>query len=220
MTDLSIISTQDSSPTIRNELTGDTYHSIHGAIQESNHVFIRHGLDYSVQTFSKSKITILEMGLGTALNALLTYQYSQQFNISIDYWALEAFPLEESLYREINFGLYQNILMQFHACDWGQSASISPHFTFTKIQTKIESVELPKARFNVVYYDAFAPNSQPELWTPEIFEKLSQWMSRPSILTTYCAKGEVKRALKSKGFIVENLPGPPGKREMIRARLG
>lgn len=219
MNHLSIITTNDGSPTICNEITGDTYHSIHGAVQESNHVFIKHGLEYFFKTYAKSKITILEVGLGTALNALLTYQYGKQFNLSIDYFALEAFPLEKSLYNKIDYGSDSEVLVQFHESDWEQTIRISQNFNFTKHQTKLEEADLSRGLFDVVFYDAFAPNSQPELWTAEVFEKVSSWMTRPSILTTYCAKGEVKRSLKSMGFIVENLPGPPGKREMVRASL-
>ena len=216
---LSIVTTADGSPTIRNNLTGETYHSIHGAVQESQHVFIKHGLEYFRQTFPKEKINILEVGLGTALNALLTLQFSRILNLKIEYVALEAYPLAKNLYCQLDFGSDKNTMLQLHECEWEKPINISPNFTLTKHQTKIELTELDRHKFDLVYYDAFAPNSQPEMWTAELFSKLFRWMASPSVLTTYCAKGEVKRSLKSVGFRVENLPGPPGKREMIRAKL-
>lgn len=216
---LSIVTTKDGSPTIKNDLTGDTYHSIHGAIQESQHVFIKHGLEYVIQTFAKEEINVLEVGLGTGLNALLTLQFAINSNSKINYVAIEAFPLEKNIYHQLNYGMDSDSLQQFHECEWGKAIQFSPTFSFTKHQSKIENIELPVTSFDLVYYDAFAPNSQPEMWTPDIFNKLKSSMARPSILTTYCSKGEVRRTLKSVGFNVEKLPGPPGKREMLRASL-
>jgi tRNA U34 5-methylaminomethyl-2-thiouridine-forming methyltransferase MnmC len=214
---LSIVLTTDGSQTIRNDITGDTYHSIHGAIQESQHVFIKNGLEYFTQTFPKEKINILEVGLGTGLNALLTFQLARTLNLKVEYVALEAYPLSSELYSQLNYGSHNDILIQFHECEWDLPVCISQDFTFTKHQTRIESIELEEKKFDVVYYDAFAPNSQPEMWTPDLFNKLIVWMNIPSVLTTYCAKGEVKRSMRSAGYNIEKLQGPPGKREMIRA---
>ena len=214
MSALKLISTEDGSHTIKNELTGDTYHSVHGAVQESNHVFLKHGLEFFLQTFPQSKINILEIGFGTGLNALLTAQAFPE--TEIEYTTLEPFPLEEPIYKELNY-TNAEILLKLHRCDWNRPCAVTPNFTITKLQTTLDQVQLPQRHFNIVYFDAFAPSSQPELWTVQAFEKVYCAMAKPAVLTTYCAKGRVKRDLKSVGFMIESLPGPPGKREMVRA---
>jgi len=215
---LSLVTTSDGSHTIKNETTGDTYHSIHGAVQESQHVFIKNGLLHYVEKFSSKKIHILEIGLGSGLNALLTYKAQSQLNSEIEYTALEPFPLEEEFYRQLNYDS-QKALQTIHKSEWENPIPLSGDFTLFKSKAGIQSVDLPHNHFDVVYFDAFAPNSQPEMWTLDIFSKLRNCMRAPSVLTTYCAKGEVKRTLKAAGFTIESLPGPPGKREMVRAMI-
>jgi tRNA U34 5-methylaminomethyl-2-thiouridine-forming methyltransferase MnmC len=209
-----IVQTIDGSHTIRNESTGDTYHSIHGAVQESQHVFLKSGLEFFLNAHPTRHIKILEVGFGTGLNALLTLQ--QHIDIQIQYTTLEPYPLSGEIFQQLNY-YGKDELMALHACDWNAPQKISNNFTLTKLQTTLEQAQLPEIFFDVVYFDAFAPNSQPELWTPKAFGKIYQAMTQPAVLATYCAKGQVKRDLKSVGFIIESIPGPPGKREMVRA---
>ena len=216
--DLSIVLTSDGSQTIRNNVTGDTYHSVHGAIQESSHVFIKHGLEYFIRTFPEKKvIRIFEVGLGTALNAWLTLQYVKDLKVQVEYVALEPYPLEKEIYSNLNYGEDRETLLRFHECSWNTPVEFSNYFKFTKHSEKIELAELHTAMFNVIYYDAFAPKSQPEMWSKEILEKIRSSMALPGIFVTYCAKGQVKRDLKELKLKVENPEGPPGKRSMLRA---
>ena len=209
-----IVQTSDGSHTIKNELTGDTYHSVHGAVQESQHVFLKSGLEFFLNEHPTQCVRILEVGFGTGLNALLTLQ--QHPDIQIQYTTLEPYPLQADIFQQLNYNGKVE-LMALHACDWNAPQKITTNFTLTKLQTTLEQSRLDEVFFDVIYFDAFAPNSQPELWTPKALTKVYQAMTTPSLLTTYCAKGQVKRDLKAVGFVVESIPGPPGKREMIRA---
>jgi tRNA U34 5-methylaminomethyl-2-thiouridine-forming methyltransferase MnmC len=209
-----IIITTDGSHTIKNESTGDTYHSIHGAVQESQHVFIKSGLEFFLNQYSQQKINILEVGFGTGLNALLTIQKFQ--DIEVEYLTLEPYPLTSEIFCELNYN-DKEVLLRLHESEWSIPCSITTNFTITKLRSTLNEVKLPENYFDVVYFDAFAPNSQPELWTQAAFAKIKSTMRTPSVLVTYCAKGQVKRNLKAVGFVVESIPGPPGKREMIRA---
>jgi tRNA U34 5-methylaminomethyl-2-thiouridine-forming methyltransferase MnmC len=213
MDKLSLITTTDGSHTIKNESTGDTYHSIHGATQESNHVFIQNGLKYLLQSHPKETIRILEVGFGTGLNALLTISAK---DITIEYTALEPYPLTPDIYLSLNFE-NREMFLKLHQAVWENPVLISPAFTLVKYQSTLQLASLPENYFDLIYYDAFAPKSQPELWELEIFRKIKKLMTKFAVLVTYCAKGQVKRDLKTAGFIVESIPGPPGKREMIRA---
>ncbi len=214
MGNLSIVTTTDGSHTIKNESTGDTYHSVHGAVQESQHVFIKSGLEYFLAQHPKQRIRILEVGFGTGLNALLTLQAFP--DIELEYTTLEPYPLTEEIFHALNYD-GKEILLRLHECEWFTPCSITKNFTLTKLRTTLSDVKLPENHFDVVYFDAFAPNSQPELWTQEAFAKIKSVMSTPSVFVTYCAKGQLKRDLKSFDLVVESLPGPPGKREMVRA---
>jgi tRNA U34 5-methylaminomethyl-2-thiouridine-forming methyltransferase MnmC len=213
---LSIITTTDGSHTIKNELTGDTYHSIHGAIQESNHVFIHSGLNYFLQSNHKEVIRILEVGFGTGLNALLTLNAGE--NVAIEYTTLEPNPLSPEIYEALNFE-NREMFLCIHQAPWEKPQHIVSRFTLVKHQANLQQASFPENYFDLVYYDAFAPTSQPELWTLEIFQRIRSVMTSPSVFVTYCAKGQVKRDLKTAGFTVESIPGPPGKREMIRAKV-
>ncbi len=211
---LSIITTSDGSHTIKNESTGDTYHSIHGAVQESNHVFIQNGLQYFLRFNKKETVRILEVGFGTGLNALLTIKASG--DNAVEYTTLEPNLLPPEIYMSLNFN-DRETLLRLHQCDCEKPKMITSGFTLIKHQTTLQLATLPKNHFDLVYFDAFAPNSQPEMWTLDVFKKIKSLMFTPSIFVTYCAKGQVKRDLKSAGFTVESIPGPPGKREMVRA---
>jgi tRNA U34 5-methylaminomethyl-2-thiouridine-forming methyltransferase MnmC len=212
-TRMGVILTEDGSHTIKNETTGDTYHSIHGAVQESQHVFIKSGLGYFLSLHPRTEINILEVGFGTGLNALLTQAVP---GLKIEYTSLEPYPLSEEVYRALNYEPKETLLA-LHQCEWDSSCSITKDFILTKLESTLSEAKLPENHFDVVYFDAFAPNSQPELWTQGAFAKIKSAMATPSVFVTYCAKGQVKRDLKAVGFHVESIPGPPGKREMIRA---
>lgn len=208
--------TKDLSPTLYSEEFQQTYHSIHGAISESNHVFIQYGLAEIAKT--KNDISILEMGYGTGLNAALTWQYAIKNQLQINYYSIEKFPVDAELYhqfitqdKELNL-----MLSQLNQSEWNIIHSFSS-FQFIKNQMDIESLNL-EMKFDLIYYDAFSPNAQPELWTETIFKKMYDSLNPNGILVTYCAKGQVKRNLKAAGFYVESPTGPVGKREMTRAR--
>jgi len=215
-----IILTEDGSHSISVPDLNVTYHSIHGAIQESMHVFIEAGLRFwSGHSQWADRYKIFEMGLGTGLNALLTAIEAEEKKSKIRYTAVEQFPISIEEARTLNYTEYldhEKLFQQIHESSWIERVIISEYFILQK--EKISLLNFSAAeRFNLIYYDAFAPNAQPELWTKEIFEKLFQMLEPNGILVTYCSKGDVRRAMMSAGFGVEKLKGPPGKREMLRA---
>ncbi len=217
----SVILTKDGSHTISIPEMNVTYHSHHGAIQESLHVFIKAGLLVS-DAFGASDTSILEMGFGTGLNALLTLIEAERLKRQIHYTAIELFPLQYEEITALNYcdQLYRKDLIpifeKLHQCEWEKDITITPHFTLHKKKESLLQFNTSKLQ-NIIYFDAFAPSAQPKLWTPSIFEKLYSMLLTKGILVTYCSKGDVRRAMQSAGFIVEKLPGPPGKREMVRA---
>ncbi len=209
---LKIVSTKDGSQTILNEELGSTYHSRHGALTESQHVFIAKGLEKVIES-GMTEITILEMGFGTGLNALLTAIISVERNTRINYHALELFPLPESVWIEYQLPdeLAENrsLFDSMHGANWNKEVSINSNFLITKHHISLLDFE-PSLKFDLVYYDAFEPETQPELWTQEVFEKLFSWMNPKGVLTTYCCKGYVRRNMLGAGFEVTKVPGPPG----------
>ncbi len=218
--------TSDGSHTLYVPELDEHYHSIHGAVQESNHIFIQAGLVESRKSLVKSlkKVKILEVGLGTGLNALLTYLEAEKQDIQIEYTAIEAFPLEEEIYEALNFSSLipgenvDTIMNLIHASAWNIPVELSPDFVLFKRHEALENIILEPDRYDLVYFDAFAPEVQPELWTEDVFRKIYNSMIGGGILVTYCCKGDVKRAMKAAGFTIEKLPGPPGKREMLRGK--
>lgn len=197
----------------------ETYHSKHGAIQESMHVFINAGLGFT----KKSHLSILEIGFGTGLNALLTLLAAEQKESHIDYDSLEAFPLDEEIVKQLNYPTELKVTEKetkyfenLHAAEWEHPQKITAQFNLTKHKIDLASYQTTK-QFDIIYFDAFAPDIQPELWEKAIFENMYKCLVKNGVLVTYCAKGSVKRILKEVGFTVENIPGPPGKREMTRA---
>ena len=225
--DRKIIITADGSHSLRVEDLDENYHSVHGALQESKHVFIETGLKKMLSDSTlplKSTIDILEIGFGTGLNALLTYMEAEQQDVNIRYSSLEAYPIEPEIANQLNYvpllsnegnqGL-SSIFQQLHTCDWDKEIEISTHFTLHKIKDSIQNVAF-KNTYNLIYFDAFGPRVQPEMWTEEVFRKIIEVMNPGGCLVTYCAKGEVKRTLRKVGFTVETLQGPPGKREMTK----
>jgi tRNA U34 5-methylaminomethyl-2-thiouridine-forming methyltransferase MnmC len=217
--DPELVITSDGSHTLRVTSLNENYHSTHGALQESMHVFIHNGLDNT----NLNEIRVLEVGFGTGLNALLTAKAAANSCKEIFYSAIEPFPLSADLTSQLN---YPQIIdhaqaklwfEKIHSAEWGKETSIHGGFKLLKQRVTLQSVNLPGNFFDLVYFDAFAPQKQAEMWTREMFSKCYDSMSDESSLVTYCAKGQVKRDLRSVGFLVESLAGPPGKREMIRA---
>ena len=217
-----IIITKDGSHTISVPEMNVTYHSIHGAIQESMHVFIQAGLIDSEMFDYVGVHNVLEIGFGTGLNALLTLIEADKHKNRIYYTAIEPYPLNETEVSELNYCEqlkqpgYQRYFERMHEVGWEEMYEITQYFRLTKTKNNLFSFPNEESFF-LIYFDAFAPNAQPELWTKEVFEKLYSMMLPGGILVTYCSKGEVRRAMQSSGFTIEKLPGPSVKREMIRA---
>ncbi len=189
------------------------YHSVHGARNESMHVFIEAGLKH----ISASTIKILEIGMGTGLNVLLTAIHSAEK--SVEYHTIEKYPLKPEIYHHLNYFTNEQEkqwLWQIHESSWNQPFELKQNFTLLKKAAGFMATSIDQG-YNLIYYDAFAPEKQPEMWEPEIFEKIYNAMAPGGILVTYCAKGHVRRMLKDIGFRVERIPGPPFKRHMTRA---
>ena len=214
--------TNDGSATIYIPEMDETYHSTHGAIQEAKHVFIENGL----RTFEKngeSKLNILEVGFGTGLNALLTL-----INLGdrvVEYTGIEAYPVEMELVQGLNYVSElgeenQSNFDKLHTSGWNDLVQMSDQFSLKKVDQKIQEIIFVDEYFDLVYFDAFGPRAQGEMWKKEVLEKVAASMKTGGILVTYCAMGQFKRDLKSLGFEIEALPGPPGKREMTRATKG
>jgi tRNA U34 5-methylaminomethyl-2-thiouridine-forming methyltransferase MnmC len=211
--------TGDGSTTIFNSDFNEHYHSTFGAITESKHVFIEHGFHF----LTKDPVTVFEVGYGTGLNAYLTCLDAKHNKRSVTYYAIEKFPLEKPILSALNFpGLLvteeadKRIFTLLHEAEWEKTVVITGTFTLFKIKADLYTFH-PGFIADVIFFDAFAPDRQPEMWTSEIFRVLYDTLNPGGILTTYCVKGQVKRSMKEAGFRVEKLPGPPGKREMLRA---
>jgi tRNA U34 5-methylaminomethyl-2-thiouridine-forming methyltransferase MnmC len=216
---MQITKTKDGSDTIFVPELDEHYHSVNGAITESIHVFIKSGLG----SCEKRKINLFEVGFGTGLNALLTWLEIKKDNKMVNYHGIELHPLDHDFVLKLNYtgntGLdisRVKFFQELHATFWNKKIKIDDSFTLHKIHGNIHEVDLPKG-IDIVYFDAFSPDKQPDMWKEDVFKKLFIAMNYKGILTSYSAKGEVKRTLKKVGFFVEKLPGPPGKREMIRA---
>lgn len=216
-----IIETQDGSHTILSEHLNVSYHSKYGAVQESRHVFLTHGLlDLSLR---QKEIAILEIGFGTGLNALLTYQEAQNRDLRVEYYAAEAYPISVEQAKHLNYheciGLKdETLLTKFHEQKWGETTYYGKNFSLHKILSRFENLSVQTAYFDLIYYDAFAPSAQPELWETSVLSLMYDALKPGGMFVTYSAKGSVKRNLKALDFLVEKLPGPPGKREMTRAK--
>ncbi len=197
----------------------ETYHSRHGAIQESAYVFISKGLDFVQHRDNQSPISILEIGFGTGLNAWLSLEWARAKNRMIKYYSLETFPLPKEIWESLNYSSQPESteFKNLHRAPWQTWNEINPAFSLFKDNQSLQDVTLRHNHFELIYFDAFAPNKQPEMWELPLLSKVVASMKSGGVFVTYCAKGQLKRDLKSLGLIVESLPGPPGKREMIRA---
>ena len=217
---LEIRQTKDGSNTLFVPELNEHYHSVHGALQESQHVFIKHGLEH-VMSYKKD-IKILEIGFGTGLNAILTYPFALAKKAFIQYDTLEKFPLQQEVVHQLQFDKVilnpelHDVFLQMHQSPWNEPVDMIPYFTLQKMHETLEEFVAPQSYYDLIYFDAFAPEKQPELWSEEMFVKLYNATRPGGVLVTYCAKGSFKRSLKAAGFEVEALPGPPGKREMTR----
>ena len=212
-----LIITKDGSHSLFVPELNEIYHSTNGAIQESNHIFIQSGL----AQIAKKEISILEIGFGTGLNAFLTLSYALKNNLKINYFTIEKYPVEKNIVEKLNYvelidPAQKDTFQLLHNGAWNNSIKINQNFTFIKYQIDL-NLFAPYFSYDVIFFDAFAPDVQPELWTKENFMKLYKNLNQGGNLTTYSAKGEVKRNLEACGFFVERIPGPPGKREIIRA---
>jgi len=218
--DKEFVITEDGSHTIYLPEMDEHYHSTHGAIQESLHIYINQGL----LQVAKQEISILEIGFGTGLNAYLTYAYSENKKLKINYFSIEKFPLGETDYLKLNypkniFPEYSAVFEKIHRSGWNKIVEISPEFSLQKVHADLLSFEFNQLpQFDLVYYDAFAPGKQPEMWTDKIIQKVSASVKKDGILVTYCAKGSVRRAFSAAGFQMDRIPGPTGKKEILRGK--
>ncbi|HEV7349228.1 tRNA (5-methylaminomethyl-2-thiouridine)(34)-methyltransferase MnmD [Telluribacter sp.] len=212
-----LVYTADGSNSLYNAALDQHYHSMQGALQESLHVFINLGLKPALEP-ATSPIRIFEMGFGTGLNALLAWQQADYFQRPVEYLGIEAYPVADEEAEGLNFDEITGKcgLAQLHQAPWATGVRLSDHFTFRKEHTTMEGFTTDSV-FDVIFYDAFSPSAQPELWTEEVFARIAA-MTRPGgRLVTYSAKGSVRRALDAVGFTVEKHPGPGRKREVVRA---
>ncbi len=246
-----LIETADGSHSLYVNELDEHYHSIHGAIAEAIHVFIKAGVQHLYEKGMR-EVNILEIGFGTGLNTLLTLLEAERLNMKINYTSLEAFPLDMELLNQLNYvemiatakddlpnqvrddnnynghadlvsasvknklqNKIEDDFQKIHSAKWEQEISLSDNFTLHKIKNTLQNITFKK-QFDLIYFDAFGPRVQPEMWTEELFMKIWNATSLAGCLVTYCAKGEVKRTLKKVGYVVETLPGPPRKREMVR----
>ncbi len=212
-----IIKTSDGSDTIYVPEMNEHYHSIHGAVQESAFIYINNGFSFS----KADPLNIFEAGFGTGLNALLTAIKSREGTREVNYTSIEKYPLSEEITSQLNHHQFagndgKDIFHLIHSSPWNSKVNICNNFNLHKIKGDITAIQL-SGMYDLIYFDAFGPDKQPEIWTKEIFAGIAAATRKDGVFVTYSAKGEVKRNLKACGFNVSLLPGPPGKREMIRA---
>ena len=231
--------TEDGSHTLFSEMAGQTYHSSHGAVQESRHIFISQlsTVDGQQSTVDGQQLAVLEIGFGTGLNALLTAEWACENGSKVEYTTIELYPLGTDVYSQLNYGRVLNdeaLFIKLHEAEWDVGiVQIDENFSIRKCKSdivewlrnaqcttnglepwrKMHNAQL----FDVVYFDAFSPDAQPELWTEEVFRNVYALMRMGGVMATYCAKGDVRRAMLAAGFKVEKLQGPPGKRHILRA---
>ena len=219
--EITLAPTEDGSPTLYNPLFGEHYHSIHGAVQESMHIFIEAGLHSWLKNSTKQSLHILEVGFGTGLNALLTALDEQSKELSLHYTSLELYPIQEEIYSQLHFDIKHRdsdkCLQELHSTAWNTAISLqcNPYFTLEKRHCALQNFSATHP-IDLIYFDAFSPEVQEELWDEAIFKVLYDKSHSGAIIVTYCAKGEVRRRLQRAGWQVERLAGPPGKREMLR----
>lgn len=216
---MELIISSDGSHTIYLPEIDETYHSKRGALTESRYVYIKEGLE---KINDKKQIRVFELGLGTGLNALLSFEFALNNDIQIDYFSIEKFPLKKEIWEQLNYkNFFENpvsdIYNLIHELEWDKEFEIHPLFKFHKSNQSIESIELDNSNFDIVFYDAFAPKKQSEIWEIQKLEKIWNLLNNEGFLVTYCANGEFKRSLKKINYRLENPKGALGKQEMTRA---
>lgn len=219
---MQIQKTNDGCHTLVSKEFGALYHSSHGSFQEATHIFIANG----IAQINQKEIYVFEMGFGSGLNAILTYFYAKANNIKVNYVSIEAYPVDFETIQQLNYNSFINepdfnvFFEKMHQVAWETPQEIDSFFTLTKINAKIEDFNFQKdysEYFDIIYFDAFSPNDQENLWQEEVLQKMYDILKQNAFLITYCAKGNFKRCLKSIQFKVEPLPGPIGKREITKA---
>ncbi len=215
------ITTADGSSTLALVGQNEQYHSKHGALQEALHVYVNSGLDFYLETnHNQLPVKILEVGFGTGLNSLLSSFYAQKSKIELHYYSLEAYPLSWKDVKDLNYPEVLNIskekFQHLHNLPWGEIHNFSDFFQLKKLLLKVEEITF-RNQFQIVFFDAFGPRTQPEIWSLDVFTKLYIALQKKGVLVTYSANGQVRRNMQAAGFHVEKIPGPPGKREMLRA---
>ncbi len=214
--DLEIIETKDGSHTLFSAQFDEIYHSRNGALAESTHIFIKSGLDACIGP----EVNVFEVGFGTGLNALLSWIYAESKQIRINYHSIELFPVSEELISRINYPDivgHKEKFQQLHEAGWDQTICLSPHFSLHKIKLSVLDLQFASSSINVVFFDAFSPEKQPELWTADVFARMYDMLVPQGILVTYCSKSYVRRNMQQVGFEITKLQGPHGKRDMVRA---
>lgn len=212
--------TGDGSHTLFVPELNENYHSYHGAYAEAVHVFIETGLRSAFEQFEK--VNVFEVGFGTGLNATLAYQFASKNSKSVSYTGIEKFPLDLELVQQLNYKDFwkdadlDQAFDKMHTIPWNETTPLHDNFTFKKLDGAVQDYIFEPNHYHLIFFDAFAPEKQPDMWTVELFKKLFDCLQPQGSLVTYCAKGQFKRDLKAAGFEVETLPGPPGKREMVR----
>jgi tRNA U34 5-methylaminomethyl-2-thiouridine-forming methyltransferase MnmC len=210
-----IIHTADGSHTILVPEIGEQYHSLNGAVTESKHVFIENGYN-----FSNAKCpVVLEIGFGTGLNAILTALEAEKHKRVTRYIAVEKYPLQPDLIAHLNYGqlLDSDLFNRIHLSGWGSFEEVTPCFSLLKLEADLTQNQLNLGfPANIIYFDAFGPDKQPEMWQPHIFQEMYKNTAESGVIVTYSAKGQVRRDLSATGFTMERIPGPPGKKEMLR----
>jgi len=214
-----IIETSDGSHSIYLKEMDEHYHSKHGAIAESQHIFIQNGLIEKARM--KNSLSIFEVGMGTGLNVLTTFLAAEKAGLEIDYHTIEAYPVDWEEAQHLNYseqlGMTDQLLKEIHNADWGEETKLSDNFKLIKYNEDVLNFK-HGSRYDLIYFDAFAPEKQEEMWSEAVFKNLFDFLTRNGVLVTYCVKGEIRRRLKGIGFEVEKLAGPVGgKREMCRA---
>lgn len=216
-----IIETADGSKTIFLPKWNEHYHSQHGAIQEAYHVFIQNGLYFETKKNNDS-VDILEIGFGTGLNAFITFLEAEKQKLKIDYTAVEAYPISVEEQHMLNYPELletveeKDIFSEMHLLKWNNKHKVSSFFHLEKQKKKFQEIE-DQEKYHLIFFDAFGARVQPHLWTEQIFKKMHDALKPGGTLVTYSAKGSARRAMNAVGFRTEKLPGPPGKREMLRA---
>lgn len=217
-----VLQTADGSHTLYVPEIDESYHSTNGAMQESMHIFINAALRQHPQPH----LSVFEIGFGTGLNAYLSLLEAEKTGRRISYTAIEKFPIAMDVAVSLNYEQHvsrygympeKGIFKQLHGAAWDVKTDITPHFALRKIQADLLTFQMGENAFDIIYFDAFSPAKQPEMWSETIFNRIFAACKPNAILTTYCAKGAVRRALQQAGFQVERLQGPAGKREILRA---